>query len=68
MWTKESVGELVLESLEQTFNDLIILSYDSDDVDELNMMCYYASYELALTRYELAKANALSYVETLNYW
>jgi hypothetical protein len=61
MWTKESVGEIVLEVLEQTFNDFISLPKDEKYRNKQR-------YKKALDRYEKAVANANFYLKHLEEW
>jgi len=62
MWTTERIGELALDVLEETFNDLIELSdpFEEDFNKEL--------FDKALDRYYKALNNALDFVKNSDSW
>ena len=62
MWTTERIGELALDVLEETFNDLITLPdpFEEDFNKEL--------FEKALDRYYRALNNALDFVKNSDSW
>jgi hypothetical protein len=57
-WKQERIGELVLESLETSFNDLISLKENSKTYD----MIYVKAYN----RYQMALNNAHCYIKHSN--
>ena len=62
MWTNERIGEIALNALEKTFNDLIELPLKGEKG--------YNRYrsKLALELYNKAVANALDYVKYSDSW
>ena len=62
MWTTERIGELALDVLEETFNDLIELPdpFEEDFNKEL--------FDKALDRYYRALNSALDFVKNSDSW
>lgn len=62
MWTNERIGEMALNALEKTFNDLIELPLKGEKG--------YNRYrsKLALELYNKALANALDFVKNSDSW
>ena len=57
-WKQERIGELVLESLETSFNDFISLKENRRDYNKMYMKAY--------NRYQMALNNAHCYVKHSN--
>ena len=57
-WKQERIGELVLESLETSFNDFISLKENRRDYNRMYMKAY--------NRYQMALNNAHCYVKHSN--
>ena len=62
MWTTERIGELALDVLEETFNDLIALPdpFEEDFNKEV--------FDKALNRYYRALNNVLDFVKNSDSW
>ena len=62
MWTTERIGELALDVLEETFNDLIDLPDPFEEGFNKEL------FDKALDRYYRALNNALDFVKNSDSW